>query len=48
MNKGDILEEVGIYKLFFDEELVVFKKMSQMKKFITERINIDVTFDFKI
>ena len=48
MNKGDILEEAGIYKLFFDEELVIFKKMSQMKKFITERINIDVTFDFKI
>ena len=38
LNKGDILEQANIFKLYFNSELVVFKTMDEMKSFIQEKI----------
>lgn len=34
-NKGDILEKCGIFKLYYEKELIPFKSYDEMKDFIT-------------
>ena len=48
LNKGDILEQANIFKLYFNSELVVFKTMDEMKSFIQEKItDIQIVWDFQ-
>ena len=48
LNKGDILEKANVFKLYYDNELVTFKTMDDMKSFITEKIeNVIVMFHFE-
>jgi adenylosuccinate synthase len=51
-NKGDILEKLGEYKLYFRDKEVELGSIDEMKEFIHTRISdsecpIDVTFDFE-
>ena len=48
LNKGDILEQANIFKLYFNSELVVFKTMDEMKSFIQEKItDTQIVWDFQ-
>lgn len=47
LNKGDILEQANIFKLYYNYKLISFENMDQMKKFIKEKINnVLIEFDF--
>ena len=51
-NKGDILEKLGVYKLYFENKEVEFNTIDEMKQFIKIQIAesdcpIGVTFDFE-
>jgi len=49
INKCDVLESLGIYKLIYNQELKSFKSMQEMKDYVTEKMkenteNIEITF----
>ena len=48
MNKGDILEQAGVFKLFSDNVMVTLNDMDHMKRYISDNIDIEVKFDFNI
>ena len=41
INKTDILEEVEVYKLYYMNKLQVFPRMSDMKRYIEEKLKIN-------
>jgi adenylosuccinate synthase len=44
INKCDILQEVGVYKLFYNEELLDFSGIEDITKFVEERIRVMCRF----
>ncbi|MFW6243082.1 MAG: adenylosuccinate synthetase [bacterium] len=40
INKCDILEKVGIFKLYLDDNLITFENMDEMKKFIKNHLKL--------
>tara|TARA_R110002020_G_scaffold50716_7_gene143237 strand:+ start:23625 stop:24647 length:1023 start_codon:yes stop_codon:yes gene_type:complete len=48
ISKCDILEEVGVYRLFYNEELLTFVSLVDMKSFIKTSINNDCPLVEKI
>jgi len=49
INKADIIQQANIYRLYYDNELLVFIDFSSMQNFINERLNqlnIEVIYSF--
>lgn len=45
INKTDIVEQVGIFQLYHNQNLVKFKTMEQMKDYIVSKLSfIDIVF----
>jgi len=41
VSKCDVLEEAGVFKLFYRNELIAFESLEKMKNFISVRLNIE-------
>lgn len=47
MNKCDIIEELGIFKLYHKNELIEFENLNKMKEFIIDKIKDNIEFDIE-